>query len=114
MQISNDKGRTFLVRVVKRGERYGLDDCLTHDEDDPLIEFYDLTHTAKFGPRGQFVSNYYAHTLAGSKGDRGLCLDGGNADVWSINAEAMVPVLQLAREIAVCKPGSWDRCAKCS
>lgn len=108
MKITNDNGRTFLVRVVNKGDKWGLNDCLTHDEDDPLIEFYDLTNanTKGFGERGQFVSNYYARTLAEdapSLHKRGLCLDGGNADVWSIDAEALGPVLDLAVKIHVPK-----------
>lgn len=98
MKITNDEGRTFLVRAVRKGERYGLDDCLTHDEADPLIEFYDLSaDPKKFGERGQFVSRYYASTLAKRDG-LGLCLDGGIPE-WSIDAEAMKPVHELARSL---------------
>ncbi len=110
-EITNDKGRKFLVRIVNLGDRYGLDDCLTHDDADPLIEFYDLSYTKGFGPRGQFVSRYCAHTLAGH-GGRGLNLDGGEP-VWQIDAAALAPVIKTAQEIAVCKPNSWDRCPKC-
>lgn len=66
----------FGVRVVKLGDRYGLDDVLTHGlkgrtqkRDDfahrmgPLVEFYDLRWVHKFGPRGQFVSRYFLRTL---------------------------------------------------
>lgn len=113
MKITNDQGRTFLVRVVRKGEKWGLNDCLTHEEDDPLIEFYDQTNAGKkgFGERGQFVSNYYARTLASdakSLRERGLCLDGGNRDVWGIDGAALGPVLDLAIEIhAPKKPGDW-------
>lgn len=101
--ITNDAGRRFLVRVVRKGERYGLNDKLVHDggasigkENDPLIEFYDLTHCDKFGPRGQFVSRYYASTLATHNG--GLTLDGG-CHVWSVDARAMQPVIALAKSL---------------
>lgn len=100
MIIQNRDGRRFLVRVVEKGDRYGLDDCLTHDEADPLIEFYDLTYTEKFGPRGQFVSRYYASTLAEDAKPYSLTLDGG-VPVWWVDAEALAPVLKLARRIAI-------------
>lgn len=103
MRITNEEGRHFNVRIVRIGDRYGRDDCLTHGEDkddnSPLVEFYDLSHTAKFGPRGQFVSRYYVSTLLGrdeyvcNKGMEaemgiGLNLEGGVA-AWSIDADAM-------------------------
>ena len=43
----------FNVRIVRAGDRYGRDNCLTHDKDEPLVEFYDsrYPHTEY----GQFV-----------------------------------------------------------
>ncbi len=99
--ITNDQGRSFLVRVVMKGDRYGLDDCLTHDKADPLIELYDQTYAGKkgFGPRGQFVSRYYATTLADHPTGQGLCLDGG-IPVWSIDGKAAAPVIEMARKLS--------------
>lgn len=59
-------GTRFAVRVLRKGDTYGLDGCLTNDHDTPLVEFYDLDQGEKFGPAGQFVSRYYAHTLLGT------------------------------------------------
>ena len=76
----------FNVRVVNKGDKYGRDFCLTHDEDKPLVEFYDsrYPHT-EFG---QFVSRYYVSTLLGEdrygRAEGGLCLDGGNANEWTV------------------------------
>lgn len=110
MIVTNSEGRRFYVRVVFRGDRFGLDDKLKHDEDDPLIEFYDFTHRTprrrspaglpEFGPRGQFVSRYFARTLAEHREGTGICLDGG-VSVWSIDATTFQPVLELARAIKV-------------
>lgn len=98
MKVTNDEGRTFLVRVVHKGEKYGLDDCLTHDEADPLIEFYDQSVNLKsWGPRGQFVSRYYASTLA-ERSPYGLNLL-GYVPEWKIDAAAMEPVRELARSL---------------
>ncbi len=104
MKITNDEGRTFLVRVVREGERYGLDDCIVYNKDtdstfyenDPLIEFYDLSvDLRKFGPRGQFVSRYHASQLA-KDSPYGLDLHGGVPE-WKIDALTLQPVRLLAR-----------------
>ena len=86
MTVTADNGVTFLVRIVREGERYGRNDCLTHDEPMPLVEFYDTRypHTE----RGQFVSRYYADTIAAIPSGRGLDLDGGVPD-WTIDGESM-------------------------
>jgi hypothetical protein len=95
--IENSRGKKFLIRVVRQGDRYGLDDCLTHDKGEPMIEFYDLTYTEKFGPRGQFVSRYNAATLA-DHGPAGLDLQ-GDVPGWKVDAAALAPVLKLAASL---------------
>lgn len=101
--ITSKTGRRFLVRILRAGDRYGLDDCLTwadgsplspsSDVDRPGVEFYDYTYANQktFGPRGQFVSRYYVDTILedgyGILG-RGLDLHGG-VDVWKIDGAAM-------------------------
>ena len=87
----NEHGRSFVVTVVVEGESYGLNDCLTHDKPDPLVEFYDTKHTADGWSHGQFASRYYLTTLLGldSWGGgpaHGINLHGG-VECWSINAE---------------------------
>ena len=86
----------WTVRLVLKGDHYGLDDVLTHTGIDPLVEFYDrrYMHT-EFG---QFVSRYYLSTLYTDRGGsfvsrqaRGLDLHGGVPD-WSISAEGMTLV----------------------
>jgi hypothetical protein len=105
-QITNDQSRTFNVRVVFKGDRYGLNDCLTHDNDKPLVEFYDATQDPKkFGERGQFVSRYYIETLilfyietlTGSRARNayGLTLDGG-VDAWTLDAESANTAIEWA------------------
>ena len=88
-------GRSFLVRVVEKGERHGMNDKLVHGDREPLLEFYDQKYAgdARFGDRGQFVSRYYAYALAG--GCSGLDLDCGIA-AWKVDAAAMVAVRKLA------------------
>lgn len=100
--------RPWRLRLVRLGDRYGRDDCLVHEQNphhkvdaDPLVEFYDASQSvAKFGPRGQFVSRYYASTLLAGRGGwrsgenrgrGGLCLD-GSVEGWNVDAAVMTQV----------------------
>lgn len=38
----NSRGIDFNVKIVRNGENYGLNNVLTHDKDDPLVEFMTL------------------------------------------------------------------------
>lgn len=86
----NSRGIDFNVKIVRNGESYGLNNVLTHDKEDPLVEFYDsrYPHTE----HGQFVSRYYASTLLERVKDVGLDLYGGVND-WKIEAEEMKTVV---------------------
>lgn len=97
MKIKTDKGRTFFVRVVKLGEKWGRNDCLTHDHVDPLIEFYDPSESNQ---RDYFICNYYADTLAEHTDGVGLALFGGSPE-FDIDSATLAPVIALAREIRV-------------
>lgn len=51
----------FVARILRRGDRYGLDNVLTWDEERPGVEFYDARYPhTRFG---QFVARYYVHTI---------------------------------------------------
>lgn len=102
LKVTNSNGDEFTVRIVRQGDCYGLNMCLTHDKDEALIEFYDAeyAHTEY----GQFVSRYYASTIlthdAVSDYACGLNLDGG-IPKWSIDAEQIrVVVSWLKIELA--------------
>jgi len=99
MIVKNANGREFFVRTVMKGDRYGLEDCLTHEKDDPMVEFYDWKYANQktFGPRGQFVSRYCLSTLAKQMGG-GLCLDGGIPE-WRVDAGAMREVWDLVKRL---------------
>ena len=93
--VQNDQGRTFAVRIVRKGDAYGLHDCLIHDEDKPLVEFYDASQDPKkFGERGQFVSRYYVDTLTGRDGfgrdiRNGYALNlHGGVEAWTLDPVA--------------------------
>ena len=101
-EVVNDDGRTFTVRIIHEGDRYGLNDCLTHDESAPMVEFFDKTYEEAvfqiegFTPLGQFVSRYYLKTLAKDDGaDYGINLHGG-VDVWRVSAQNRADAIAFA------------------
>lgn len=83
----------FVVRIVRSGDRFGLDGCLEHKGDNPMIEFYDarFDHNPWLPFKGQFVSRYYLTTLIGHRG--GLMLDGG-VPAWDLNEADFEGVMQ--------------------
>lgn len=105
MAVQADHGRWFAVRYLPVGARYGHIHSLTVGEGDgALVEFWDLTvaddarspHVG-FGSLGQFVSRYRVAELIDVVSAAGLCLDGGNRDVWSIDAASMKVVRSWLR-----------------
>ncbi len=100
--IVNHILRPFTVKVLFKGDKYGLNDCLTHDKDEPLVEFYDFANAGKaFGPLGQFVSRYYASTILGLlRGDVPCGLDlQCDEPVWKIDSAA---VRMMCRFVELC------------
>jgi len=89
IKIFNDQGMIWLVRIVQKGDKYGLNFCLEHDQDDPTVEFYDCRYDHT--DFGQFVSRYYLSTLMEGDQERGLYLDGG-VPVWQISSEGMIRI----------------------
>mgnify|MGYP003657691028 CR=1 FL=1 len=110
-----DNGTPFVVRMVRHGDKYGLDMCLTHtphpeyDFDSPLIEFYDARYDfdkdTDGTPMGQFVSRYYLSTLTDTRTqvrrnennepNRGVQLHGDVA-AWSVDPQSLATVIQWA------------------
>lgn len=98
----------FTMRVIGRGDLYGKTMALRHQQDDPLVEFYD----GRQDTPGQFVSRYYLSTLleedrSGKTAfDGGLILDGGNN--WRVDADGMKSCL-VALQVAGMVPGDPDK-----
>lgn len=84
-KITNNKGNKFLVRLVRKGDRYGLDHCLVNQENETLVEVYDAEYAhTEFG---QFISRYYMKTLLeGNSRNTGINLYGGEPK-WQIDAQ---------------------------
>jgi hypothetical protein len=113
-RVVNDRGLAFNVRLVRRGDRYGLNNCLVHDCDEPLVEFWDasLENDPRFTPGlGQFASRYYLGTLTGKFGyhghdhraaPRGISLC-GHVPQWSVTggnvADAIAAVEAALSEV---------------
>ena len=97
MTFTSFRGEPMLTRLVRLGDRYGLDGCLTHPDrkesfKEPMIEFYSLIGDDKDGAlawdgvKGYwFISRYYLSTFLGKSKysfnggpvRNGLSLDGG-------------------------------------
>lgn len=85
----------WAIRLVEKGDKYGLNDILTHGEADPLIEFFDTRYAHT--DLGQFVTRYYLSTLL--KSESGLNLDGRISD-WSVGEACMNRVRDWLRRWA--------------
>lgn len=104
----NETNMDWHVRLVFKGDRYGLDMCLTHDEDEMLVEFYDCRYDFASDVDGtvlgQFVSRYYFKTLRKTDWTQGgLNLDGG-VDSWSVGSALMVNLMILIHRQPECQP----------
>lgn len=86
----------FRVRLVMQGDRYGLNDCLVHDNTDPLVEFFDQRYERQQKTdNGQFVSRYFLSTLIESKNE-GILLDTGSKD-WFVDPKELNLVKHWAK-----------------
>lgn len=107
--VTNDKGKEFAVVLLMPGAKYGLNDCLTlDDESGPVVEFHELIPETCGGIKGtklNFCSRYFLDTLNESWGEEwresrfvgGICLDGGVPE-WSIDGQTMEYVVGLCNE----------------
>lgn len=87
----------YTMRVVGLRDQYGLEMCKTHDQEDPLVEFYDRRWQADTDPEGfplgQFISRYNLSTLLNQDAEgknafqKGILLDGSEA--WSVDSESL-------------------------
>ena len=99
VSIKAENGITFNVRRLNKGDKYGLDNCLTHEDERPVIEFYDSRYPfdrdVEGNVLGQFISRYYLETLlfgypkgTPRKEDEGIDLMGYEPN-WKIDGPAL-------------------------
>ena len=96
-RVTNDAGRSFNVLLVRCGDRYGLNDKLTHEGTDPLVEFWDATYEddSRFTlGRGQFVARYYLSTLNDRRYPQNALDLCGHEPVWKVTGQNVVDVLE--------------------
>ena len=89
-KLFNDEGSKIKVCLIKRGEKYGLNNCVTHNETEPLIEFYDPRH---------FVRRYYLSTILEIEPGQGLCLEGNRYGYLAIEGDCLDKVKKWARNL---------------
>jgi hypothetical protein len=83
----------FSVVLVRKGDRYGMNNSITHNRQEPLVEFYDVRYKGPGNSTvGQFVSRYGLSTLD-NREPGGLMLDGGVKD-WSIDKRSLGEALK--------------------
>lgn len=100
--IDNERNQPWSIRIVEEGDKYGRDDCLTYEKEEPVIEFYDGDN--EFDKHtdgtmlGQFVSRYYISTIMDGKGG-GLNLMGYEPK-WQIESLAMDSIRDYIQKYA--------------
>lgn len=91
IQVVNDRGIPFHVRLIRKGDFYGANMDIKHKEDEPLVEFYDTRFVKGFTILGQFVRRCSLSSMVNHVG--ALILHGG-VDDWYITSQNMRSVNQ--------------------
>lgn len=95
----NSVGRHMQMVALGIGSRYGLDLCQTV-ENEPLVEFNDLSSWVDDHGRGQFTGGrYYISTLLeGENSGRGLNLNGGSPG-WYLDPHQYATALAALKKL---------------
>ena len=105
----NQREQEWTVRIVEEGDKYGLDNCLTYQKDEPVIEFYDAEHDfhkLEDGTiLGQFVGRYYLSTIMEGTGGLNLM---GYEPKWTIEDFAMDTIREYIQKYADKVGWSWE------
>ena len=103
----NTNGVPFNSRFLNKGDAYGRNNCLVHEVDDLVVEFFDARYPfwsdTDGQVLGQFVSSYYVKTLLGEDGysvtdsrETGIDLHGGEPD-WFVTGEQVAKALEFLK-----------------
>jgi len=109
--FDNERGQPWTIRIVEEGDKYGRDDCLTYEKEEPVVEFYDADNPFTIDEPsgtvlGQFVSRYYISTIADGKSG-GLDLMGYEPK-WKIESLCMDNVRAYLEAFAKENKWSWE------
>lgn len=84
--VETSEKRNLAVRLVRKGESYGRDDVLTHNEDEPVIDFFyadyvfpkNVLHPDKANMPGRFTDvTCYVSAIFDKKYSTGLSIESG-------------------------------------
>ena len=98
LQVVNQKGIPFNVRFVEKGDKYGRNDVLTYQNNEPIVVFYDDRYKIDHPELGQIVSMYYVSTIMEVKEGYILILDGGVSN-WRISPENVKEIKQWLNQL---------------
>lgn len=76
----------WTARIVRKGDTFGLNECLTHEADEPMVEFYDADH--KHTRFGQFVARYNVRAILAQGNEVALDLH-SSTPAWLLCGESM-------------------------
>lgn len=98
LQVVNQKGIPFNVRFVEKGDKYGRNDALTYQNNEPIVVFYDDRYKIDHPELGQIVSTYHVSTIMEIEEGYTLILDGGVPN-WRISPENVKEIKQWLKEL---------------
>lgn len=87
-EIINPYGVVMIVKLIEKGDTYGLNNSVMHDKWDPIVEFRLSS--------GYTISSYYLSTL--KETENGIWLDASN-DTWVVDKENIQEVLTWINDI---------------
>lgn len=79
--LSGECGKDLSISVVLKGDSYGLNDSIIHQNNEPMIE----VSLKKENQPNYFISRYYVKTLKGASS--GLALEGSDKSLWMSEKE---------------------------
>lgn len=109
LRVRNRDGVPFEVRIVRKGERYGLNDAILNDEgekffdpnDPTLVEFWDAGQNPELFPDGcQFTgARYGLATIRKADLSNGIQLY-GDSERWTLDGDSATTVQRWLSTVA--------------
>lgn len=76
----------FKVKLIFKGDTYGLKDVYCHDNDMPIVEFYDARYNDTI--HGQLIDRYYLKAVMDLPDGQGLNFYKG-VEEWQLSNETL-------------------------